>query len=455
MEPKHIIGIEIGSSKIKGAVGTVERDGSLTVKAVEEIKLIDSVRYGLIRNVEITATTVARILERLESQFAPKKVDSVYLAIGGLGTSTIAVDVERQLVEETEITSKLIEQLKQEALGRLTPGRDIVGIAPRAYFIDRKPTERPEGMVGQNIKLSLNLITCKTQAKSNLARVVNGKLGLRINSYVIRQIAQADLVLSNEEKRMGVALVDFGAETTTVSIYRKGTLQFLATLPLGSRNITRDITAIHHLEERAEEIKIHGGSAIPSSSPTIVDNRFDDVDFNNVNKYVSARSGEIIANIKALVEYAGFKPADLPSGIVVIGAGAKLRDFNKRLESVTKMEVRTGYLNNLIRIADGRIQPGNSIDIISVLWAAAAHPEECLREPEVELENIDTHETVDDAAATDEIVEESVEQQIDDPQTAMPQTAISGGRFRKWIEKIGNVMRGPDDEDDDFADDDA
>lgn len=455
MDSKYIVGIEIGSSKIKAAVGIVGRDGSLTVHAVEETKLVDSVRYGVIRNVEIVANTISTILNRLEERFSPRKIESVYVAVGGLGTQTVPVEVDRQLAEEMEITSALIDQLKNEAMAKGVPGREIVGLAPKACYVDRKETTRPEGTYGRHIRLQLNLIACKPQISCNITRAVCDKLGLKINSLVVRQTAEADAVLTPEEKRLGVVLVDFGAETTTVSVYHKGNLCHMATLPLGSRNITRDLTAINYLEERAEEIKTLGGSAVLSDAPS-VDSRLAGVNFDEVNKYISARCGEIVTNVKAVIENSHLKPAELPSGIVVIGEGAKLRGFSKRLQDVTKMPVRNGYLNGVIRIADGHVQSGDAVDIISLLWAVAPTAVECMPEPVVVLDPV-VEEPEEPAHDADAIVPEPA---VEEPHRQIGNedrpTKRTGNFFTRVAEKLKGAFTEPmdDDDDDDYEDDD-
>lgn len=97
--------------------------------------------------------------------------------------------------------------------------------------------------------------------------VCDERLRLSVNDIFVRPLVEADLVLYPEEKRQGCMLVDFGADTTTVSIYKNGVLNYLSTIPMGSRNITRDITALNYLEERAEELKIEGEMLLWSTSP--------------------------------------------------------------------------------------------------------------------------------------------------------------------------------------------
>lgn len=371
MGQKYIVAIEIGSSKIKGAVGVTDENGALTVLAVEEEKLIDCVRYGCIQNVEEVSSRVSRIISSLEnhSSISPRKIKGVYVGMGGRSLSASSREVQRQLPDELEITERIIEQIKDEARATNISEKDVVEVLPRSFTIDNQPAINPVGIFGQQINANVNLLTCKPQIKRNLNRVIGERLQLAINGYVVRPIAVADLVLSDDEKRLGCMLVDFGAETTTVSIYKDGALHYLETIPLGSRNITRDITSINHLEEKAEEIKKAVGCATPLEQGN-KKNAVDGIDVVEINSYVQARAGEIVANIIEQVKYADYKPSDLPAGIVVVGGGAKLKGFNSLLETQSAMKVRSGAPLGLIRITDNRIQPSDSVDVISILMSA-------------------------------------------------------------------------------------
>ncbi len=381
MEQKYIVALEIGSSKIKGAIGIVDPSGTLTVHAVEEEKLVDSVRYGCIRNVMDVSNCIARIIRKLDNRLAPRKIHSVYVGIGGRSFISLSREIQRQLPQEMEITHELIHQLKEEAYAGGVYDREVVAVIPGEFTVDKSRVTQPIGVFGQNIRAVMHLISCRPQIKRNIELVVNDKLSLRINGYIVRQLAEANLVLTNEEKRLGCVFVDFGAETTTVSVYKDGTLRYLATLPLGSRNITRDLTAVTHSEERAEDFKIAGGNAMPNPAAEMGAS----IDFNESNNYVSARAAEIIANIKEQVKYAGLTTTSLPGGIVIVGSGAKLKGFNERMTQMTKMKVRCGQptlSSSVLRVADSRIPLFDSIDVISILVAAARRPEECTVLPE-------------------------------------------------------------------------
>ncbi|MDE6557223.1 MAG: hypothetical protein K2K55_09725 [Duncaniella sp.] len=384
MEDKYIVALEIGSSKIKGAVGTVDPAGTLTVKAVEEEKVSDIVRYGCIRNVAETASAIRNVISRLEQREAPRRIEAVYLAAGGRSLKADPVQIERRLSAETEITRALIEDMTEEALSSPMHDRHVVGATIRDLRIDGTPTPRPIGQLGSHVLASMNILSCRNQLLRNLSHVIEERLRLKTRDTVIRPLAEADLVLVPNEMRLGCVFVDFGAETTTVSVYKDGALRHLAVLPLGSRNITRDITTLNHLEERAEELKIQGGSAIPSAERSSA-YPAGSANFSAINNFVAARSNEIIANIVEQIKQSGLTADKLPGGIVIVGRGARLNGFNQRLSEAAGMQVRVGAPGQRIHITDGSIDPSDAVDIIAILAKAALKPEECMPMPEPEI----------------------------------------------------------------------
>lgn len=477
MEEKYIVALEIGSSKIKGAVGTVDSTGALSVKDVEEERLLDGVRYGCIRNVVETANAIRNVISRLEQRESHRKVSGVYVSVGGRSLTAQTVEIERHLPNYTEITMDMITDIINDALGQSLHERTIVSVTPREFLIDNTPTDRPVGMMGSHITARLNIISCRSQLMRNLNNVLDERLQLKIHDIYVRQLAEADLVLSSEEKRLGCMLVDFGAETTTVSIYKNGALEYLATIPLGSRNITRDITALNHLEERAEELKIMGGNALPTTEHPTAYNQ-SATDYTAVNNYVAARAGEIILNINEQLKYAGYDANKLPAGIVMVGKGTKLNGFSQRLESITDMKTRVGAPHTRIRINDGRIRNADAVDVISILAAAAKNkPEECMTSPEPvfvkedEPTTIFQHPQTQQQPAQQPAQQQPVQQPAQKPaqqpqatkqpvQTPAAATPAQPEQLRKpkvslWnklVERVASVMTEPIEEDEDNED---
>lgn len=448
MEDKNIVAIEIGSSKVRGAIGTYSPTGVLTVQAVEEEPMLEVVRYGTVSNVEEVAMLVNRIIRKIENRISPRKVTSVYVAMGGRSFCSIPRTEEAQFAQDVEITEEVLRSLIHQAASSPHTDRELLQIVPREYTVDKKTVNRPKGTVGSTISMAANLIVCRPQIKRNIDRLFNEKLKLNINGYKVRQLALGDVVLTTEEKRLGCMLVDFGAETTTISIYKHGRLQYLATLPLGSRNITRDIMKLNYLEEKAEALKCEIGDVGYGTTGNQGGSlAFADVDYSGINNYVIARAGEIIANIHKQLDYAGYRPEDLTGGVVIVGGGSRLKGFNEALEKKLNMKLRTGIVSLAeVRIPDSRISASGAADVIAVLYRAALDgAQECLTIPQAEPQ-----------PAPQPVAEpEPPIQEIEEPKPA----PAAGPRRRKpsWIDKvkaqIEKVMTDPDEDDADFNDD--
>ena len=369
---QYIVALEIGSSKIIGAVATKNARGAVSVIAIEEEKVVDCVRYGCIQNVEETNTRINRIIKKLEnrSSISPRKIKGVYVGISGRSLRNIVTEVERALNDEMAITEQVIENIKEESIRVPFAGFDILDVVPRRYAIDKVEAKSPVGMFGSHINAKLNLIVAKPQIKTNLKRVLDERLQLAVKGYFITPICVANDVLTSDERQLGCMLVDFGAETTTVSIYKNDVLMYLATLPLGSRNITRDITSLKVLEESAEEIKKTIGNAIASESESSRLN-IEGISAGEVSNYIVARVGEIVANIIEQIAYADMTADDIPGGIIVVGGGAKLKGFTELLEQQSKLRVRKGNVGNQVNILEGRINSADYVQVISLLSKGA------------------------------------------------------------------------------------
>ncbi len=363
----YIVAIEIGSSKIKGAVAQIDPSGTLTVKGIEEENQHPNfVRYGCVQNVKEVANELNRVIVKLNNRISPEKISAVYLGVGGRSLKTTPATLNLSLADDTEVTHEIVEQLLSRARVAGTDMK-LLDVEPEEFQVDGKSQGvDPVGVLGHEIAAKVNIVSCRNQLMRNLQLAVNEKLNISINGYVVRPMALADLVLTVDEKRLGVMLVDCGAETTTVAIYKNGVLNYLATLPIGSRHITRDLTALlPYTEERAEELKRAVGTANAMEAHRAT---MDEVDTTQINNIVSARAAEIITNINAQLEYAGLVATGLPAGIVLVGGGAMLQGFAEELGKVTTLSVRRGSLPATVRVTGSKISTSEDLDVISLLY---------------------------------------------------------------------------------------
>lgn len=373
---RYIVALEIGSSKVRAAIGIVDNLGMVDVVAVEEDKIIDKVRYGCIQNVEVAAAA-SNVLERLQANpaIAPREITGVYVSLGGRSLVSSVAEVSVTMPGETEITDSVVKELCVKAAATVNADRDVVDVVPVSFAVDNKSVTNPVGTFGHVVSARLTVVSCNSQLKRMLRRVVTERLGLNICDYITLPLAQAAMVLSDDERRLGCMFVDFGAETTTVAIYRGGAPVYLTTLPMGSRNITLDLIALNYLEERAEEIKKVNGNALSPDPSRRAKGFAEGIDYTEVNNYIHARADEIAANIVAQIDYAGLTTANLPGGIVIVGGGARLRGFNELLQQQSKMQVRQGLPSGCVRITDGSIHGHEAVDVIAMLAQAVQLPE--------------------------------------------------------------------------------
>lgn len=371
MENKqYIVAIEIGSSKIAGVVAMKENpQGNISILTVEEVKTNECVRFGCIKNVEETKHYIGEVIRKLESHMNDAKISSIYLNLAGRSVRNFTTQVNRHLDVETAITQETINSLIQEGRQVSIKGFDVLDIVPRKFLVDNVEIKKPVGTFGSDISATLNTIIGKSTLKTNLHRVIDPNI--KVNDIIITPLAVANNILSYDERQLGCMLIDFGSETTTISIYKNDALIYLATLPLGGRNITRDIMSLNLLEDKAEELKQSIGNAMANET-TSNSIQVEGITVADVSKYVVARSGEIVANINEQLNFAGIKADELSSGIIVIGGGSYLNGFVELLDKTTKLKVRRGSYPSHVNLLDQKAQNSDSyIQAVAIATQAA------------------------------------------------------------------------------------
>ena len=263
MEAKNIVAIEIASSKVKGAVAAVAPDGTLTILAVDQIPCVNMVRHGRVQNVREVSATVNSLISKLENSplVAPAKIRAVVLALGGRSLAATPASASITFSRELEVSEETIRRLKKEAAKDFVSTKNIEETIARKFFVNNVEVKSAVGTVGSSLKGDFLIVSCARENRQNLERLKFDTINAGSVFYQLRPTALADLVLSPDDRQLGCALVDFGAETVTVSVYKDGTLGFLSTLPMGSRLITMDLmSGLKLTESAAEDFKLRLGS---------------------------------------------------------------------------------------------------------------------------------------------------------------------------------------------------
>ena len=332
MEEKVIVAIELGSSKISGVAGQIMTDGSLKVLAYAGVPSSSCIRHGAVYNLDKTANAIAEVVERLNSILSTS-IEKVYVGYNAKGLKSIISKVEHQFEDETVVSQEVIDDMFQQCSEIDYEGYVNLFQESQEYVVDNKRgTETdPIGVACRSLGGSYLNILLKKQVADYIAQCFMMAQVEIVDGYVA-PMAEADAILTDDDRQQGCVLVDYGADTTTVSVYKNGMLRYLRVIPLGSALITRDLSAILKIEpEQAEQIKCtYGlcnliGSQDASETIMINDSK---VLLKDIGDIIEARNEEIIRNVCAQIKASGYGEV-LYAGIVLTGGGSQLRQLDQ------------------------------------------------------------------------------------------------------------------------------
>lgn len=347
----YVAAIELGSSRIVGAVGFKTEQGELTVLAIESESLKDGViRRGWLKGGDETIRVVTRIISKLENRIAPVKISGVYVGVAGYTLMSRPFVTDMILQEDWEISKEMVEEMISRGWSLpQSDETDLLDVIPTRYFIDNEPVDEPVGKRGARLKMEMNLILARHELKADIEHCFERRLKKsEVVGYKFTALTLADVVLSEEDRNAGCMLVDFGADTTMVSIYRQGKLRQYYTLPIGGNTITRDITTLGISDYDADSYKKSFGSAKYDPNEKSNVHIGGNIDPQKFLMVTATRCEELVENIAVQMNYASCSPEDLAAGIIVVGAGAQMRNLVELLGERTGMAVKKGVLNKKI-----------------------------------------------------------------------------------------------------------
>ncbi len=344
---EFIAAIELGSSKITGIAGKRDTDGSISVLAFAQEDASQFVHKGVIFNIDKAATALSDIIIKLETQLRNSTIAKVYVGIGGRSMRTIENQVSRIVEGEEKISEELIFSISDENLAFPYDEYDILDVEPQEYNIDNRLVADPVGVAGKDITAHFLNIVAKKMVKKNLELSLQ-QGHVKVAELILAPKALANAVLTESDRRLGCALVDIGAETTTVSIYKNNILRYLTVIPLGSGNITQDIASLQMADEDAEQFKVLYGDAlvaeedIDKSEEYVLDNGHT-LSKELLGDIVSARAEEILVNVWNQIQLSGYEDK-LTAGVFFTGGGSNLKNTEevfKRICRDDRMKIKT------------------------------------------------------------------------------------------------------------------
>ena len=394
MEDKVIVAIELGSSKISGVAGQIMTDGSLKVLAYAGVPSSSCIRHGAVYNLDKTANAIAEVVERLNAILSTN-IEKVYVGYNAKGLKSIISKVEHQFEEETVVSQEVIDDMFQQCSEIDYDGYVNLFQESQEYVVDNKRgTETdPMGVACRSLGGSYLNILLKKQVADYIAQCFMMAQVEIVDGYVA-PMAQADAILTVDDRQQGCVLVDYGADTTTGSVYKNGLLRYLRVIPLGSALITRDLAAILKIEpEQAEQLKCtYGlcnliGSQDADETIIINDNK---VLLKDIGDIIEARNEEIIRNVCAQIKASGYGEV-LYAGIVLTGGGSQLRQldqvFVKLMPSMRRPRVVTEPTCGVTWVEPSwKRGDGSQLALLSVM---AKGDENCCKLPKMDdIENI-------------------------------------------------------------------
>ncbi len=260
---KMIVGLDIGTSKVVALVGEVTADGQLEVVGIGTHPS-RGLKKGVVVNIESTVQSIQRAIDEAQ-QMAGCRIHSAFVGIAGnhirsLNSHGIVA------IRDREVNPADIERVLDAAQAVAIPAdQRVLHTLAQDYVIDNQEGVRePLGMSGVRLEAKVHVVTCAVNASQNIEKCVR-RCGLEVDDIILEQLASAYSVLTEDEKELGVCLVDIGGGTTDIAIFTEGAIRHTAVIPIAGDQVTNDIAmALRTPTQYAEEIKIRYACALAS-----------------------------------------------------------------------------------------------------------------------------------------------------------------------------------------------
>ena len=313
--------------------GQIQYDGSLRVMAYASVPSSSCIRHGAVYNLDKTANAIAEVVERLNTILSTK-IEKVYVGYNAKGLKSVIGRVEHRFDEETVVNQEVLDDMFQQCSEIEYDGYVNLFQESQEYVVDNKRSTEtdPMGVACRTLEGNYLNILLKKQVADYIAQCFMAAQVEIIDGYVAPMV-QADAVLTDDDRQQGCVLVDYGADTTTVSVYKNGLLRFLRVIPLGSALITRDLSAILKIEmEQAEQLKCTYGlcnliGSQDNRETIVINDR--KLSLNEIGEIIEARNEEIIRNVINQIKASGYSEV-LYAGEKLYGkdiAGSMLRYY--------------------------------------------------------------------------------------------------------------------------------
>ena len=377
-----IVGIDVGTTKICTLVGRVEDGGSVRILGVG-IEPSDGIRKGIIVDLAAATQAITRSVKKAEST-SGLEITSALVSIAGAHVSSVnsrgSAAVNGKVIEHFDLEHAM-EQARAVAIPH---DREIIHVIQRGFSLDGQDGIRnPKGMHGYRLEVEAHIITASAATVDNLRQCV-GAAGVKIQEFVLNPLASGEVVLTDQERQMGVAVCDIGGGTTDLAIYVNGDVWHTMVLAVGGNHITQDVA--HGLRlpfAQAEEVKKQKGHAVRSevgseeyfSIRPFGEDRPVQVNRQELAEIIEARAGEMFSLTLQEIKRSGYDGL-LPAGIVLTGGTSALPGIKRVAGDALGIPVRTAQPENLSGLVDRLNSPAYSTSVGLLRWAMAMHDQD-------------------------------------------------------------------------------
>ncbi|MCP4043699.1 MAG: cell division protein FtsA [Gammaproteobacteria bacterium] len=381
-----IVGLDIGTSKVVAVVGEIGVN--------EEIEIIGlgshpsrGLKKGVVVNIESTVQSIQRAVEEAELM-AGCQINSVFAGIAGshirsLNSHGIVA------IRDKEVAHGDIERVIDAARAVAIPAdQKILHILPQEFLIDNQEGIRePVGMSGVRLEAKVHLVTGAVSAAQNIIKCVR-RCGLEVDDIILEQLASSHSVLTEDEKELGVCLVDMGGGTTDIAVFTEGAIRHTAVIPIAGDQVTNDIAvALRTPTQHAEDIKVKYACALTQLAsadesievPSIGDRPPRRLARQTLAEVVEPRYEELLTLVQAELRRSGYEDL-MTAGVVITGGSSKMEGLVDLAEEVFHAPVRLGVPHSIAGLVEVVRNPIYST-CVGLLQFGRRHAREHLTEP--------------------------------------------------------------------------
>jgi cell division protein FtsA len=377
-----VVGIDVGTTKVCTLVGRVEDDKSIRILGVG-IEPSEGIRKGVIVDLAAASQAITKSVEKAEST-SGLEITSALVSMAGAHVSSVnsrgAVAVNGNAIEQYDVLNAL-DQARSVAIPY---DREIIHVIQRGFAVDGQDGIRnPKGMHGYRLEVEAHIITASAATSDNLRQCV-GAAGVQIQQFVLNPLASAEVVLTEQERQMGVAVCDIGGGTTDLALYVNGDVWHTMVLAVGGNHITQDIAHGLRLSfQQAEDVKKQHGYAVRTgvgseeyfSIRPFGEDRPVQINRQEMAHIIEARVEEIFELTLQEIKRSGYDGL-LPAGMVLTGGTAALPGIKRVASEVLNMPVRTAQPENLTGLVDRLRSPAYSTGVGLLRWALSMHDQD-------------------------------------------------------------------------------